>query len=100
MNEKIGPILRRAREARDLSLEQVARETHMREHYLHALEEGNFDALPSDAQARGLTVASLIPGKSLNENWKFAAAAREPPRMTSFAAVAGSSNGSTMLRVW
>ena len=50
--------------------------------------------------SKKLTVASLIPGKSLNENWKFAAAAREPPRMTSFAAVAGSSNGSTMLRVW
>jgi cytoskeletal protein RodZ len=53
MNEKIGPILRQAREAKDLSLERVALETHMREHYLRALEEGNFEAIPSEAQARG-----------------------------------------------
>jgi len=53
MNRQIGSILRQARKSKKLSLQQVARETHMRAHYLRALEEGNFEALPSDAQARG-----------------------------------------------
>jgi cytoskeletal protein RodZ len=53
MSTRIGQTLRRAREASDLSLEQVAKETHMRAHYLRAMEEGDIDALPSRVQARG-----------------------------------------------
>ncbi len=53
MSSRIGQILQAAREARELSLGQVARETHMRERYLRAMEEGNIDALPSNVQARG-----------------------------------------------
>jgi cytoskeleton protein RodZ len=53
MKEDIGRKLRRAREAQDLTLEEVARETLMRPHYLEALEAGRFEALPSMAQARG-----------------------------------------------
>jgi cytoskeleton protein RodZ len=53
MDETIGQQLRRAREARSLSLEQVAQATHMRVHYLQAMESGKFELLPSLTQARG-----------------------------------------------
>ena len=53
MKEFIGQKLQQARIARKLSLEQVSQATHMRLHYLEALEAGNFEALPSTAQARG-----------------------------------------------
>jgi cytoskeleton protein RodZ len=53
MEESIGQQLRRAREARSLTLGEVSRATHMRAHYLQAMESGDFDAIPSLAQARG-----------------------------------------------
>ena len=53
MNETVGKQLRQAREARKISLEQVAQATHIRLHYLQAIEAGKFDALPSQAQGRG-----------------------------------------------
>lgn len=53
MEESIGQQLRQARQARSLTLEQVSRATHMRAHYLQAMESGDFDAIPSLAQARG-----------------------------------------------
>ena len=53
MNATAGQQLRQAREARPLSLEEVSRATHIRLHYLRALEAGDFNALPSTAQARG-----------------------------------------------
>ena len=53
MNTSVGLELRRAREARSLSLEEVAHATHMRVHYLRALEEGDLAAIPSRAQAKG-----------------------------------------------
>jgi cytoskeleton protein RodZ len=53
MSETIGQKLRQARQGRELSLEQAANETHIRLHYLEALEKGDFDQLPSMAQARG-----------------------------------------------
>jgi cytoskeletal protein RodZ len=53
MNASIGRQLRQRREERALSLEQVSQATHIRLHYLQALEAGEFDALPSRAQARG-----------------------------------------------
>ncbi len=49
----IGEQLRRAREARSISLETAAQATHIRVHYLKALEADQFDALPSPAQVRG-----------------------------------------------
>jgi cytoskeletal protein RodZ len=62
MTKNIGQQLLRAREARSLTLEQVATSTHMRLHYLQALENGDFNALPSVAQARGFlrTYASFL----------------------------------------
>ena len=49
----IGTQLRHAREAQSLSLDQVAQATHIRLHYLEALESDRFDLLPSKAQLRG-----------------------------------------------
>jgi cytoskeleton protein RodZ len=53
MKDSIGQQLCRTRKERSLTLEQVARETHMRLHYLQALEADDFDSLPSEVQARG-----------------------------------------------
>lgn len=53
MDENVGQQLRQAREAQKLTLEQVSRATHIRTHYLQALESGEFDTLPSLVQARG-----------------------------------------------
>ncbi len=53
MNESIGQQLRQARQERKLSLLQVAQATHIRQHYLEAMEAGDFAHLPSKAQARG-----------------------------------------------
>lgn len=49
----IGKQLRQAREARNLSLEQVAQATRIRVRYLQALEAEQFELLPSTAQVRG-----------------------------------------------
>ena len=48
-----GQELYQARVARSLSIDQAAAATHIRPHYIRALESGDFDALPSVAQARG-----------------------------------------------
>lgn len=53
MAESIGQQLREARQARSLTLEQVASATHVRVHYLQALEAGDLGSVPSLAQARG-----------------------------------------------
>lgn len=53
MSQQVGQKLIQAREAQSLSLEKVAQETHIRLHYLRALEAGELETLPSDAQVRG-----------------------------------------------
>ena len=53
MSASIGERLRRTRQSRALSLEDVSLETYMHVRYLAALEAGNLDAMPSQAQARG-----------------------------------------------
>lgn len=53
MTETIGQQLRQAREQRNLTLEQAAQATHIRVHYLEALERGDLSRLPSKAQGRG-----------------------------------------------
>jgi cytoskeletal protein RodZ len=53
MVEMIGEQLRQARQDRKLSLEQASHATHIRIHYLQALEAGDFSQLPSRAHARG-----------------------------------------------
>ena len=49
----IGSQLRQAREAQSQSLDQVAQATHIKIHYLEALEADEFEKLPSAAQLRG-----------------------------------------------
>lgn len=49
----IGSQLRQARERRSLGLDDIAQATHIKVHYLEALEADRFDVLPSAAQLRG-----------------------------------------------
>jgi len=51
---EIGEQLRRQREILGLSLDDVERHTHLRIHYLEALESGELSALPSPVQGRGM----------------------------------------------
>jgi len=53
MDETIGQELRQARQARQQSLEDIAKATYIRLHHLQALEAGNFEAFSSPTQARG-----------------------------------------------
>ncbi len=53
MAKSIGEQLRAAREARRLSIEQVAQATHIRTRYLKALEADDFSVMPSPVQGRG-----------------------------------------------
>jgi len=49
----VGKKLRETREAKNLSLGNVVNATHIRLHYLEAIESGNFSALPSPFQVKG-----------------------------------------------
>src|SRR5512135_233181 len=72
MSDSIGARLREARELRRLTLQQVSETTKLRIHYLQALENDDYSAIPSAAQARGflriyaefleLGPDSLVPG--------------------------------------
>lgn len=53
--ERIGDRLRAAREAKDLSLEQVAAETRIPLRHLETIEAGNFTGLPSRTYAIGFS---------------------------------------------
>jgi cytoskeletal protein RodZ len=52
--KEIGVELRNRREALSLHLEEVERNTHVKAHYLEALELGAMDRLPSTVQTRGM----------------------------------------------
>lgn len=51
---ELGQTLRKQRELLGLSLEDVERHTYLRIHYLQAMENGEFDKLPSPVQGRGM----------------------------------------------
>jgi len=51
---EIGSRLRQHREMLGLSLEDVEQNTHLRKHYLQALEDGRLPDLPSPVQGRGM----------------------------------------------
>src|SRR5512143_256348 len=71
MSDSIGARLRQARELRHLTIPQVSETTKLRTHYLQALENDDYSAIPSAAQARGflrvyaqfldLNLADLLP---------------------------------------
>jgi cytoskeleton protein RodZ len=50
----IGKTLQERREALSLSMDEIEAHTHVRTHYLQALEQGDFDRLPSSVQTRGM----------------------------------------------
>lgn len=52
--KEIGNELRNRREALSLHLGEVERNTHVKAHYLEALELGDMDKLPSTVQTRGM----------------------------------------------
>ena len=54
MNEQIGQKLRQARQAKSLTIDDVSAATYIRPRVLKALEAGDFGALPSAAQVRGM----------------------------------------------
>ncbi len=60
--EGVGPQLRAAREAKGLTLEQVAAETRISRHHLEHIEAGEFDALAGRTYAVGFarTVAKVV----------------------------------------
>src|SRR4030042_6977661 len=51
--ESIGNYLRREREIRKISLREVANHTRVREHLLRAIEEDQFQLLPSATYIKG-----------------------------------------------
>jgi cytoskeleton protein RodZ len=53
MANSIGEQIKQARLKRGLTLEQVSQATHIRKHYLEALENDQREALPSPVQGRG-----------------------------------------------
>ncbi len=52
--KEIGHELRERRELLSLHLDEVERNTHVKAHYLSALEKGALDELPSTVQTRGM----------------------------------------------
>jgi cytoskeletal protein RodZ len=52
--KEIGQELQKRRELLSLHLEEVERNTHVKAHYLDALERGAMDELPSTVQTRGM----------------------------------------------
>ena len=51
---ELGAQLRERRESLKLSLTEIEENTHIPEHQVQRLEQGNFDAFPSPSQARGM----------------------------------------------
>lgn len=51
--KEVGDLLRQAREARQLTLEQIHNQTKISVRYLAAIEEGRFDELPGEVYLKG-----------------------------------------------
>lgn len=81
MSSTVGQQLRQAREARSLTIEEVAQTTRIRAHYLKAMEAGEFDTMPSTAQVRGF-VRSYAGFLNLDANPLLAALSGEAPPPT------------------
>ncbi|MEA4906118.1 MAG: DUF4115 domain-containing protein [Anaerolineaceae bacterium] len=85
MAKTIGEVLKSARLEKNLTLQQVSIQTHIRLRYLEALENGQPDLLPSNVQGRGFLrlYASFlgIPTQPLLEGWE-SGVIPEPPAET------------------
>ena len=65
---KLGLLLRETREEKRIGLEQVESATRIRQKFLHALEEGNYDQLPTPGHVQGfLRNYALYLGLDLEE---------------------------------
>lgn len=53
MSESVGEQLKKARLKQGLTIEEAAEATHIRSHYLQALEADDYKSMPSVAQGRG-----------------------------------------------
>lgn len=53
MSSTIGQILKNAREEQDISLEELSLKTHIKVRYLRAMEDDEFEVLPSFVQQKG-----------------------------------------------
>ena len=49
----VGDILRAEREKQGLTIDDITRETSIRDIYVEAIEKGDYDALPGDVYAKG-----------------------------------------------
>lgn len=52
--ETIGKKLKKQREILSISLEEIETHSHVRKHYIEAIEAGEFNKLPSTVQAKGM----------------------------------------------
>lgn len=67
-SESLGGMLKRARELRGISLEEVAAATHVRLNYLRAIEQNQLDQLPGLIFLKGYVRAYVeYIGLDLNE---------------------------------
>jgi len=80
---KVGEILLEERTHRGISLSEISEHTHIRQAFLQALEEGNFETLPSVGHTKGFVI-SYAQYLGLDANALAAAVAQEmasePPR--------------------
>ncbi len=60
MTESIGEILRQAREARGISLAEAEEATKVRQKFLEALEQDDFQRLPGEVYRRGFLKSYAI----------------------------------------
>lgn len=68
MNKNIGEILKKAREEKGLTIEDIARETKIQIKYLKALEDGEFHIVPGKTYLKGfLKNYALVVGIKQNE---------------------------------
>jgi cytoskeleton protein RodZ len=63
--ERVGELLRKARESRQISIETVAHKLRLSQRYIEALEANEYDAIPADAYVR-VYLQSLCRFLSLN----------------------------------
>jgi len=51
--ESLGKFLRKERETRNISLEEVSKSTKIKQHHLKAIEEGRYELLPPTPYVKG-----------------------------------------------
>lgn len=56
-DESLGEYLKKERESRNISLDDVSRNTRIQEYLLKAIEEGRYDVLPSTTYVKGFITA-------------------------------------------